>query len=221
MEPRRSDAQHTAGARREHAGRPRGGCVVQQSFDEHLAVATLARRELPGLVRRIGAEIVERLERGGKVLSCGNGGSAADAQHFTAELVGRFETQRGALPALALTTDTSILTAVGNDFGYDQIFVRQIQALARPGDVVLGLSTSGSSVNVAAALELARRQGCFCVALTGQDGGRVGQASDICLRVPSARSSRVQEIHGLVLHSLAGAIEGAMSARRASDSSRR
>jgi len=156
------------------------------------------------------AEIITAsLHRGGKILICGNGGSAADAQHLAAELVSCLtkDNLRGALAAVALTTDTSILTAIGNDFGFEGVFDRQVEALGRPGDVVLGISTSGNSVNVVRALERARQQGIRAIALTGEDGGKMAPAADVTIRVPSAHPGHVQEAHKAIEHLLAMLVE--------------
>ncbi len=144
--------------------------------------------------------IVTSLTAGGTVLVFGNGGSAADAQHVVADLVGRFVKDRRAWPAVALTTDTSILTAVGNDFGFDQVFARQIEALGRPGDVAVGITTSGDSPNVLRALEAARARGLVTVALTGKSGGAAGHLAEIHLNVPETVTARVQEAHTTMLH---------------------
>lgn len=149
---------------------------------------------------------------GGKVLVMGNGGSAADAQHLAAELVGRFMRNRAALPAIALTTDTSILTAVANDFGYDEVFRRQIEALADPGDVVIGISTSGNSPNVVAALELARQKGCHIITFSGRDGGKMSAYADIDLNVAVEETPRIQEVHLSIIHILCDLIETQMFA---------
>jgi D-sedoheptulose 7-phosphate isomerase len=151
--------------------------------------------------------LADALQAGGKVLVFGNGGSASDAQHLAAELVGRFMKERAAMPALALTVDTSILTAIANDYSYKQVFVRQIEALGRPGDVALGISTSGESPNVVAALKTARARGLKTIALTGRDGGAVGQAADIHVNVPDQNTARVQEVHRTLLHVICEVIE--------------
>jgi D-sedoheptulose 7-phosphate isomerase len=147
------------------------------------------------------------LARGGKVLAFGNGGSASDAQHFAAELVGRFLRERRALPAIALTVDTSILTAVANDYGFDRVFARQVEALGLAGDVALGISASGRSGNVLAAFAAARERGVTTVALTGGDGGPLGQVADIHLNVPDRATPRVQEVHRTLLHVLCEMLE--------------
>jgi len=151
--------------------------------------------------------MVAALRGGGRILACGNGGSAADAQHFAAELVGRFERERAAMAAIALTTDTSILTAIANDYDYSRVFARQVEALGRPGDVLLGISTSGGSASVLAAFEAAAAAGVTTVALTGRDGGRVGAAADIHVNVPAASTARVQEVHRTLLHAVCALIE--------------
>jgi D-sedoheptulose 7-phosphate isomerase len=153
------------------------------------------------------AAIVGALKAGGKLLVFGNGGSAADAQHLSAELVGRFMKERAALPAIALTVDSSILTSVANDYSFKQVFARQIEALGRPGDVALGISTSGESPNVVTALQTAKAQGLKTVALTGRDGGTVGRVADIHVNVPDQNTQRVQEVHQTLIHVLCEAIE--------------
>ncbi|SMP50447.1 phosphoheptose isomerase [Desulfonatronum zhilinae] len=153
-------------------------------------------------VVRLAHVLAGALARGGKILLCGNGGSAADAQHLAAEFVNRFLIDRRPLPALALTTDTSILTAVGNDFGFDLVFAKQVQALGREGDVLLGLSTSGNSPNVVAALEAGRALGMITIGLTGEGGGAMQGLCDYLLAVPSRRTPLIQEIHITVGHLL-------------------
>jgi len=153
------------------------------------------------------ASMIATLRAGGRILACGNGGSAADAQHFAAELVGRFERERAALGAIALTTDTSIVTAVANDYDFVRVFARQVEALGRPGDVLLGISTSGGSANVIAAFAAAKAGGLLTVALTGRDGGAVGAAADIHINVPAASTARVQEVHRTLLHAVCALIE--------------
>lgn len=153
------------------------------------------------------AAISDALARGGKVLVFGNGGSAAESQHFAAELVGRFMRDRRALPAIALTTDSSILTAIGNDLAYDQVFARQVSALGRPGDVALGISTSGTSPNVVAALAAARTGGLVTIGLTGRDGGVIGGSVDIHVNVPHALTGHVQEVQLMLLHVICELVE--------------
>ncbi len=154
----------------------------------------------------------ETFRRGGKLLIFGNGGSAADAQHLAAELVNRFRREREPLPALALTTDTSILTAVANDYSFDLVFVKQIEALGRPGDIALGISTSGRSPNVVKALKRAREIGLYTVGLTGGQGGDLPEVCDLLLAVPSNETPRIQEGHLLFIHIFAELVEEAFSA---------
>jgi D-sedoheptulose 7-phosphate isomerase len=158
------------------------------------------------------AAIVTSLRGGGKLIVFGNGGSAADAQHVAAELVGRFQRERAALAALALTTDTSVLTSIANDYAFDRVFVRQIEALGKPADVVLAISTSGGSGNVVAALARARQLRLGTIALTGRDGGEVGRAADIHINVPSPSTARVQEVHRTLLHVICELVENAFVA---------
>ena len=151
--------------------------------------------------------MVTALRSGGRILACGNGGSATDAQHFAGELVGRFERERKAMAAIALTADTSILTALANDYDYRLVFARQVEALGRPGDVVLGISTSGGSANVLAAFESAKAGGMTTVAMTGRDGGAVGRAADIHINVATPSTARAQEVHRTLLHAICALIE--------------
>ena len=147
---------------------------------------------------------------GGKVMACGNGGSAADAQHFAAEFVGRFERERPELGAIALSTDSSIITAIANDYNFDQIFSKQVRALGQPGDVLLAISTSGNSRNVLAAIEAAHERDLIVVALTGKGGGKIGQVlreTDVHICVPHDRTARIQEVHLLVLHCLCDGVD--------------
>jgi len=150
------------------------------------------------------------LQAGGKILVCGNGGSAADAQHFAAEILNRFEMDRPPLAAIALTTDSSTLTSIGNDFHFDQIFAKQVQGLGRPQDLLLAISTSGNSANVVQACHSAQACNMRVVALTGQDGAQIGRlmkSSDILINVPSTRTARIQEVHLLILHCLCDGID--------------
>lgn len=151
--------------------------------------------------------ISDALKQGQKVLIMGNGGSAADAQHFAAELVGRFLLERKALPAIALTTDSSILTAVGNDYGFDEVFKRQVEALAQPGDVVIGISTSGKSNNVFHALNAANQVGCKTIGLLGRDGGNIASIVDFDLTVPDEYTPYIQGVHGVIIHIICDLVE--------------
>ncbi len=187
--------------------------MLRKQFEEHARVleATLAS-QLPAL--ESAAELAEGcLRAGGKILIFGNGGSAADAQHFAAELEGRFEMDRAALPAVALTVNTSTLTAVSNDYGFESIFRRQIEALARPGDLTIAISTSGTSRNVVAAARKARELGCRVVGMTGEGGGDLAALCDALIAVPSRTVSRIQEMHELCLHGLAAWLERRMCNR--------
>ncbi len=163
-------------------------------------------------IGQIAERLRDTLKNGHKILLCGNGGSAADAQHVASELVGRFARERAGWPAIALTTDTSIVTALGNDYGFDRIFARQVEALAAPGDVVVGISTSGNSANVLHAMRAARERGCFTLGMTGQDGGRLKDVVDLCLCVPSDSTPRVQEAHIVVWHIVCELVERELSA---------
>jgi D-sedoheptulose 7-phosphate isomerase len=173
---------------------------IQAYFDRHLDTISLVRDRLAGKIAKSADIIAVALKRGNKVLIMGNGGSAADSQHFAAELVGRFLIERKGLPAIALTTDTSVLTAVSNDYGFDQVFKRQVQALAVPSDVVIGISTSGHSQNVFNALTAAKETGCTTLALLGKDGGSIANIVDLDLTVPADDTPFVQEAHSTILH---------------------
>lgn len=163
------------------------------------------------LLLRVGELLAGTLRRGGRVLSFGNGGSAADAQHLAGELVVRFRHERRALSALALTTDPSVITAIGNDLGYDAVFARQVEAHGRPGDVAFAISTSGRSPNVVAGLEAARAGGLVSVALTGRGGGRLVGLADHLIDVASDDTARIQEVHGMVVHLLCQIVEEAFA----------
>jgi D-sedoheptulose 7-phosphate isomerase len=171
------------------------------------AQARLLEKETFAAVVRAAEAIALALRHGGKLVVFGNGGSAADATHIAAEMVGRFLLERQGLPALALTDNSSALTAIANDYGYERVFARQVEALGRPGDVALGISTSGRSDNVLAGLEAARAGGMKTVALTGGDGGAIPAQADICVVAPSAETPRIQECHTLVVHILCELVE--------------
>lgn len=181
--------------------------AIENYLDRHQQAIDLVREKLVTQVSDCALLVAEALRQGKKVLVMGNGGSAADAQHFAAEMVGRFLRERRGLPAIALTTDTSILTAVGNDYGFDRIFARQVEALAQPGDVVIGLSTSGNSRNVLEAVTLAEEMGCRTIGLLGQDGGVLGQAVAMAITVPVQETPHVQEAHITIIHMLCDLIE--------------
>jgi D-sedoheptulose 7-phosphate isomerase len=181
-------------------------------LDEHLAGVERSRLLLaPAAI--LAEAAISVLRSGGKLLLCGNGGSAADSQHIATELTVRFEADRIALPAIALTTDTSTLTAAGNDYGFEQIFARQVDALGRKGDLLIGITTSGNSPNIVAALKTARAEGLVTACLTGRDGGIIARENlaDHCLIVPSDVTARIQEVHILIGHMLCSAIETAFA----------
>ena len=159
-----------------------------------------------------GMRLIEALRAGNKILFCGNGGSAADSQHLAAELMGRYRRERRPLAAIALTVDTSALTAIGNDYGFHDIFARQVAGIGRAGDVLVALSTSGSSENIIRALEVARRLGLVTIGLTGESGGAMAALCDLCVQVPSADTARIQEMHIAVGHFLCGFVEDAVDA---------
>ena len=175
--------------------------IVKKRFVEHKElIEALLETEYIEMTEKLGLEIVETLGKGNKILICGNGGSAADAQHFAAELVGRFVTERRGLPAIALTTDTSIITSIGNDYSYDVIFSRQVEALGNEGDMLIGISTSGNSKNVLEAVTLAKTKGMKTVGMLGKDGGELVKQCDEALVVTCNTTARVQEVQELTYH---------------------
>ena len=183
---------------------------IQQQFFDSADLKYAAAEVLSKPIADAVNTLVGCITAGGKVLACGNGGSAADAQHFAAEFVGRFERERPGLAALALTTDSSILTAIGNDYDFASIFSKQVQALGAPGDVLLAITTSGNSANVVAAVEAARAKDMTVIALTGHKGGKLRemlQETDVMICVPHERTARIQEVHLLVLHCLCDAVD--------------
>jgi D-sedoheptulose 7-phosphate isomerase len=183
---------------------------IQRQFKESIAVKQLAFDSLSGLIQKAALLMSERLKAGNKIMSCGNGGSAADAQHFSAELLNRFERERAPLAGLALTTDSSTLTSVGNDYSFNQVFSKQVMGLGIDGDVLLAISTSGNSQNVVEAIEAAHEKNIVVVTLTGNGGGRVAamlSKNDINLCVPSKITARIQEVHLLCLHCLCDGID--------------
>ena len=183
--------------------------IIKQRFLDHLEVAqAVMNSEIMSQIETVATAIKKALAEGHKVLFCGNGGSAADSQHLAAEFVGRFQKERCGLPAIALTVDTSILTAVGNDYGFDKVFVRQVEALAQPGDVLVGISTSGNSPNVVAAVELAKTKGVYCVGMTAAGGGKMAFLCDECIAVPAKITARAQEMHILIGHILCELVDG-------------
>lgn len=181
--------------------------MIARQLQEHQQLLKQVETELIPAVARLAERLIDTFKIGNKLLLMGNGGSAADAQHFAGEIVSRFRMERPGLPAIALSTDTSTITAIGNDYGFERIFSRQVEALATPGDAVLGISTSGNSPNVLKALELARHAGCTTIGLLGKDGGSIKEVCDIPLIVPSYDTPRVQEVHITLIHILCDLIE--------------
>lgn len=185
---------------------------VRSSIRASIAVKRLLLEdaEITSTLAQVAKRLIDTVSKGNKVLLCGNGGSAADAQHIAAELVGRFAFDRAPLPALALSVNSSCVTAIGNDYGFDQVFSRQIEALGRPGDVAIGISTSGNSPNVIRALSVARGMGLHTVGLTGRIGGELKETADQCICVPSTSTPRVQECHILIGHIISELVEQAL-----------
>ena len=180
--------------------------IIENEFNEHIKVANSIHCLTDAVA--ISAQLcIDCLKNGGRILLFGNGGSAADAQHIAAELVGRYKTSRKGLPAIALTTDSSALTAIGNDFGYEHIFDRQVEALANKGDVAIGISTSGKSINVINALKVASKLNCNTIGFSGQDGGEMNKICNINLSVPSEDTPRIQEMHILIGHTICHLID--------------
>lgn len=180
--------------------KPEISAILKNSLREHIATLESLTDQTLSDIERSGRLIFEALNAGKKLIICGNGGSAADAQHIAAELVGRYEKLRRSFPAIALTTDTSALTAVSNDFGFEEVFARQVAGLANAGDVLVAISTSGKSPNVLRAVEKARELGCLTIALTGAGAEPLASACDMAVVVPSPRTSRVQEAHITIGH---------------------
>jgi D-sedoheptulose 7-phosphate isomerase len=180
---------------------------IGASFTEHEALLAECRKELIPVIAQVTEVIRQSLAGGNKIMLCGNGGSAADSQHIAAELIGRFKKERRPLSAIALTTDTSILTSLGNDYHFEDVFSRQVRGLAKPGDVFVGISTSGNSGNITAAALAAHEMGCTTVALTGNSGGRLASLCSHAIIVPSRETARIQEMHILIGHILCELLE--------------
>lgn len=183
---------------------------IRRSISETVDVLDRVARETAPIVEEVAEALVAAVRAGAKILICGNGGSAADSQHVATELGVRFLRDRKPIPAIALTVDTSVLTAAANDLGFEQVFARQVEALGRPGDVLLAISTSGTSRNVVRAVEKAREIGLVTVALTGEAGGDLADLADHCLRAPSGHTPRIQEAHLVIEHLLCEALEEAL-----------
>ncbi|MFZ5924942.1 MAG: D-sedoheptulose-7-phosphate isomerase [Bacillota bacterium] len=191
--------------------------TARSELEESSKVMLRTREECATSVEAIIERLIQTYKCGGKVLICGNGGSAAEAQHIAGELVGRFKIDRDGLPAIALTASDSIITAIANDYGYSRVFSRQVETLARPGDVLVGLSTSGNSQNVVQAFHAAREMGVFTVCLTGGTGGEGARTADIALIIPSVRTPNIQEAHLAIGHIICSAIEEELLAGRVSN----
>ena len=181
--------------------------TIKDEFNSHLETINNVINHMESDIEAAATIVVEALKNGNKILLCGNGGSAADAQHIAAELTGRYKTERRGLPGIALTTDTSALTAIGNDYGYDRVFDRQVESLANSGDVIIGISTSGNSKNIINALKLGHELGCKTIGLTGRDGGSMNEVCNINLVVPSDNTPRIQEMHILFGHTICQIID--------------
>ncbi len=182
---------------------------IEKEADELIAAVTYVKENLGAQVQQLADQIIKAFKNGNQVILMGNGGSAGDAQHIAAEFVGRFKKERKSFPALALNTNTSTVTAVGNDYGYDVVFSRQIDGFARKGDVVIGISTSGNSKNVQLALELAKQRGCYTAALLGKDGGTIKDVADLPIVVKWPNTPRVQECHIFIGHSVCDLVDQA------------
>ncbi|MCX5713639.1 MAG: D-sedoheptulose 7-phosphate isomerase [Candidatus Omnitrophica bacterium] len=180
---------------------------IKEIFSESIQIKEELLRSSVGTILKISQLFIDCLKKGGKVIIFGNGGSASDSQHIAAELVGRFKKERAPLPAIALTVNTSIITAIANDYSYDFIFSRQIEALGQKNDLVVGISTSGKAKNVAAGLRQAKKMGLETVALTGGDGGELSKLADVCLTVPSGVTARIQEAHITIGHIICEIVE--------------
>lgn len=180
--------------------------MIQKTLQSHIDIIKQMSNLTPD-IRKIVDAILRSLGKGGKVIWMGNGGSAADSQHLAAEFVGRFVLERRGLPSIALTTDTSIMTAVGNDYGFDNVFYRQIEALCGPNDVVVGITTSGNSENIIHAIKLSNEIGAFTIGFTGESGGKIGDLARVCLKVSSSVTARIQEAHILVGHIICDIVE--------------
>ncbi len=187
---------------------------IRAVFDEHLAVARRTRESLMAEVEVLGAALADAIEGGGKLLVFGNGGSAADAQHFAAELTGHFAMERDPLPAIALTTDSSALTAIGNDYSFADVFARQAMALAAAGDIAVGISTSGRAENVIRGIQAAKARRARTWALTGGTGGRLREVADSAIVVPSDVTARIQEMHITIIHAVCTLLDERIAARR-------
>lgn len=180
---------------------------IQSEFLSHIDTTQSTLKTLASDINKVAETMIKALKAGNKIMVCGNGGSAADSQHFAAELSGRYKIDRKALRCVALTTDTSAITAIGNDFGFDFIFSRQVEALAKSGDILLAISTSGNSANILKAIDMAKSKNCIVVGLSGNDGGKMKNITDLNIIIPSSNTPRIQEMHLLIEHILCDIIE--------------
>jgi D-sedoheptulose 7-phosphate isomerase len=174
--------------------------TVLNELNEHLTVFQDSKESLVEKIKEISILVIEKLNQGNKLIFCGNGGSAADSQHIAAEIVGRFKKERRSLPAIAITTDTSVITAIGNDYGYENIFKRQIEAIARKDDIFFAISTSGNSLNIINAIDTAKKSGCLVIGFSGLTGGKMNSMCDLMVNVKSNNTARIQEMHILIFH---------------------
>jgi D-sedoheptulose 7-phosphate isomerase len=185
--------------------------VIQEAVETHRKMVAAFEASATGTIIAIAEMIVQSLRAGGTLYLCGNGGSAADAQHIAGEFIGRFRIERRALPAVALSTDTSVLTCIGNDYDFDRVFARQVEALAKPGDLLWAFSTSGTSPNVLQAAEAARRKGVRVIAFTGRANSKLQASADLCFCAEAALTARSQEIHQLAYHIICDLVEQSLS----------
>lgn len=174
--------------------------LIKKNFDDHINVSNKTQLQLFKLIKQASEILINCFKNGNKILIFGNGGSAADAQHISAEFVGRFVKERDPFPAIALTTDTSAITAISNDYGYENVFQRQVKALAKNGDVLLGITTSGNSLNVVNAMKEGKRIGCLTIGLSGRNGGEMNNECDLNIVIPCNNTARIQEMHILIGH---------------------
>ncbi len=186
--------------------------TITGSFEDHARVMADAATILPAILDRVAADLHDCFARGNKLLACGNGGSASDAEHFVAELVGRYRDDRRALPAITLVSASATITALANDYGYERVFARQVEALARPGDLLFAISTSGRSPNVVVAARAARSLGCVVVALTGAAEGPLAATADFLIAAPSTTTARIQEVHALCIHAICESLDARLRA---------
>ena len=185
--------------------------MIQAEFEAHKDTIEATIKTLIPSVEKASRMLIDTLKSGKKVLLCGNGGSASDAQHIAAELTGRYKSERKGLPGIAITTDTSALTAISNDYGYNRVFDRQVEALANEGDLLIGLSTSGNSENIINAMRMAKELGCTVLGLSGKDGGKMNSICDLNIVIPSNDTPRIQEMHILIGHTLCQAVDNELS----------